>query len=94
MCVLSVELRLKALPHWLHLCGFSCGEGRVHREAEAPAGRSHLGCSWKGHPEGTGAPGGGLLGDPLVILSPTPSLSLRVLGTGRVGPGGHVPGCG
>ena len=48
MCVLSVELRLKALPHWLHLCGFSCGEGRAHHEAEAPARRSHLG----GHLEG------------------------------------------
>lgn len=24
VCVLSVELRLKAFPHWLHLWGFSC----------------------------------------------------------------------
>ena len=73
MCVLSVELRLKALPHWLHLCGFSCEKGRAHNEAKAPARGGHLGGTLKGH----GLPGRGK-GSPC-ILSPTPSLRHGVL---------------
>lgn len=89
MCVLSVELRLKALPHWLHLCGFSCRKGRAHCKAEAGPGRGHLRGTLKGQVPLVGGMRG-TLDHPL----PNDLLGRRVLGLGGAGSRGHVPACG